>query len=363
MQETKRSDTKAMKYDQPNDLFVANQFIINNNQINMKINMKNRYVSSILSAVIVSLIALSPAVTVAKGNGNGEDGKGRSNGSSSKEFRLPPGLVGKQTLPQGIAKKVVEHDRDSDNDRAWGDNDNRMQYGTSSNYMFNWFRGWFNSRYNPNTPRNPITTTTPSTSNRPPVINGITAPTLLSVGQAGTWTVKASDPENGPLSYSVNWGDVGFFRSLLKASTPVMQTSTFTHVYSTPGTYTVVFIVTDDHKKVATSSVTVSVTAAPVDTTAPNLSSIASSTASTTATITWTTDDISTSKVYFSTSNPIDPNASTTQTVENNTLVSNHSITLGGLATSTTYYFVVQSINVVNISATSGQASFTTVVQ
>jgi hypothetical protein len=36
-----------------------------------------------------------------------------------------------------------------------------------------------------------------SSTQQPPVITGITAPTTLSVGQTGTWAVSAYDPQNG----------------------------------------------------------------------------------------------------------------------------------------------------------------------
>ena len=40
-----------------------------------------------------------------------------------------------------------------------------------------------------------------------PIINGLNAPTTLTVGQTGTWTVKAYDPDGTSLNYSVVWGD------------------------------------------------------------------------------------------------------------------------------------------------------------
>lgn len=92
-----------------------------------------------------------------------------------------------------------------------------------------------------------------SSTNRPPVINGTTAPSSLKVGETGTWTVRASDPENGPLSYSVDWGDNGIYANNLS------QTSTFTHSYNSFGTYTVRFTVTDSAGLTAQTSMTVSV--------------------------------------------------------------------------------------------------------
>jgi len=87
---------------------------------------------------------------------------------------------------------------------------------------------------------------TSSTSTQPPVISGGTFPTTLQVNQTGTWTVKASDPQNSPLSYSVNWGDTS-------------QGSSFTHSYSSPGTYTITFTVKDAAGLSAQTTTTVKV--------------------------------------------------------------------------------------------------------
>ncbi|MEI6057451.1 MAG: peptidoglycan-binding protein [bacterium] len=96
-----------------------------------------------------------------------------------------------------------------------------------------------------------------------PIISGGTFPTTLSVGQNGTWSVNASDPQNGSLSYSVDWGDtsscpVGY----TCASAPTrmsIQTSTFTHSYSAAGTYTVTFTVRNSAGLSAQTSATVTV--------------------------------------------------------------------------------------------------------
>lgn len=98
--------------------------------------------------------------------------------------------------------------------------------------------------------------------NLPPVISGIKGPTTLKVGETGTWTLQASDPENGSLSYRILWGD--------EATTPtpspapaankdVTQTATFTHAYAKAGTFTPTFTVTDDAGLSAKTSASVNV--------------------------------------------------------------------------------------------------------
>jgi hypothetical protein len=106
---------------------------------------------------------------------------------------------------------------------------------------------------------------TPTTT-QPPVISGGTFPTTLTIGQTGTWIVKASDPQNSSLSYSVNWGDTSSCPAGYTCTTPAasasVQSSSFTHSYSSAGTYTVTFTVTDSAGLSAKTSTAVTVTAA-----------------------------------------------------------------------------------------------------
>lgn len=105
---------------------------------------------------------------------------------------------------------------------------------------------------------------TPPTTNKPPVINGLKAPTTLKVGETGTWSVKASDPENGSLNYSIKWGDEPkYITAVSTNATPITQTSTFTHSYSTAGNYKVVITVQDNAGLTAQTSATVQVNVIP----------------------------------------------------------------------------------------------------
>ncbi|MES2314689.1 MAG: peptidoglycan-binding protein [Patescibacteria group bacterium] len=119
---------------------------------------------------------------------------------------------------------------------------------------------------------NPVTGNTP-------VINGVDAPTTLSVGQMGTWTIRATDPLNGTLSYSVNWGDApncNYSYACVAQNAPLsyIQNSTFTHSYVNTGTYTVTFIVRNSSgQQVQTTStvvVTGSTSAGPLKIISPN---------------------------------------------------------------------------------------------
>lgn len=97
--------------------------------------------------------------------------------------------------------------------------------------------------------------------NKPPTISGFSGPTTLPVNESGTWTVNASDPENGNLTYKVMWGDEGSAPAVMAASArdAFVQSTTFTHAYSSAGVYTVSIVVRDNVGKEAKTSSTVKV--------------------------------------------------------------------------------------------------------
>lgn len=98
--------------------------------------------------------------------------------------------------------------------------------------------------------------------NKPPVILGVDGQSALQVNQKGTWTVKAYDPENEVLKYSVIWGDEPIqLKPMVQSPFSFQQTATFTHSYAKPGVYYPVFIVTDDKGLSAKTSVSVNVVA------------------------------------------------------------------------------------------------------
>lgn len=101
-----------------------------------------------------------------------------------------------------------------------------------------------------------------NSGNKPPVISSFSGPTTLALNTTGTWTIKASDPENGQLTYQVWWGDEHIY-SPANASTvsarEFIQSTTFTHSYANAGTYTVSIVVRDSAGQEAKTSTTVRV--------------------------------------------------------------------------------------------------------
>lgn len=93
------------------------------------------------------------------------------------------------------------------------------------------------------------------------------------------------------------------------------------------------------------------------DTTVPVISDIATSTTADGATITWTTDEESTSEVEYALENL--PSASSIL-ASDSVMITDHSISLTGLTASSTYYFIVKSIDLSGNTATSSENIFTT---
>ncbi len=96
-------------------------------------------------------------------------------------------------------------------------------------------------------------------SNRAPVITGTGGPTQVNVGDTGTWTVNAYDPENGNLYYSIDWNDYSAPTSNTNIKSTTTQTNTFQHTYYDAGTYTITFEVSDDKGADTKATTTVTV--------------------------------------------------------------------------------------------------------
>lgn len=92
-----------------------------------------------------------------------------------------------------------------------------------------------------------------------PVINGVSGPVSLKVGEKGTWTVNVTAPAGAQLSYSVDWG-VRFAATSAGWTGEHQNTATFTHSYPSAGTYTVTFSVMDAQKGANGTTVKTSMT-------------------------------------------------------------------------------------------------------
>lgn len=95
------------------------------------------------------------------------------------------------------------------------------------------------------------------------------------------------------------------------------------------------------------------------DTTAPIISGVSiSALTSTSAAVNWTTNEAATSKVYYGTTTPL--NLASAGTASSAVLSTSHSIPLSGLVASTTHYYVLESKDAANNTATSTEQNFVT---
>ena len=176
---------------------------------------------------------------------------------------------------------------------------------------------------------------------------------LNSDGKASpTFTWDAANDPSGILRYVVridggNWLDIG---------------NTMTYQVNTSGlsagahTFEVRAV---DTKSNPGNSYSLAFTCVASDKTAPAISNVASENMTeASATITWTTDEPSTSKVYYG------PSSSTSaSTAVDSSLVTNHRVTLSGLAAGSFYYYYVESADAAGNKQTSSHETFYTSMQ
>ncbi len=97
----------------------------------------------------------------------------------------------------------------------------------------------------------------PPPPNVPPVINSISGPVSLAVGQIGTWTIRVTATNSSSLTYFVDWGDQ--WMPVFDNGFRLGQTATFTHAYSMRGNFNVTIRVVDNTGALATSTISVNI--------------------------------------------------------------------------------------------------------
>lgn len=195
----------------------------------------------------------------------------------------------------------------------------------------------------------------PEEDTTPPIISNINIE-ARATSSTITWTTdeeSQSEVEYATESLSIASTTTSMIDETLVTSHSIKLTAL------TPETmYYFIVKSTDTVSNVATSSETTFVTLTEEDTTPPVISDIQAGTAATSTIISWTTDEDSTSKITYATES-LDT-VSTTLDVIDNTMVTSHSLNLTNLATSTLYYYKVESRDEADNLSVSDQDSFTT---
>ncbi|MBI5420992.1 MAG: fibronectin type III domain-containing protein [Parcubacteria group bacterium] len=204
-----------------------------------------------------------------------------------------------------------------------------------------------------------ITLQTPDVS--VPLISGVTATSTNATTTRIIW--NTNEVANSKVWYSTSTS------VMATGTTPVVSDSSFvtSHNMALVGlvastTYYYRVESADGVGNVSVSDQQSFVTQQPSDVTPPTISGIvATSTMATSTRIVWSTNEVATSKVSYSTSSPVV--VSTASTVSDAAFLLNHDITLQNLMASSTYYYVAISSDVAGNSATSAEASFVTLGQ
>ena len=201
-------------------------------------------------------------------------------------------------------------------------------------------------------------TTTPISNNdtTPPTLSAIQS---AASHQSATITWITNEAATGKVYYGTSTPlNLGTAKTSSHSSFQTGHSFTLTGLNATTTYY---FIVESKDKKgnTATSSQqSFTTNAPPADVTAPIISAIVATPASTTAQVTWTTNEAATSKVYYGTVTPLVLGSAST--VSAGAFVTSHALGLSSLATSTTYYMVVESKDASNNTALATEVSFVT---
>lgn len=196
------------------------------------------------------------------------------------------------------------------------------------------------------------TTTPPVVDTTAPVISNVATSGISNTSATITWTTNEN--ATGQIEYgtTTSYGNTTTLNSTLGISHSVTITGlTASTVYH--------FRVDskDASNNLAQSSDVTFTTAATPDTTPPQISGITSSSiTSSGATIQWTTDEVATSQVDYGTTSLYG-----NSTALDTTLLTNHSVSLTGLAPLTTYHFRIDSKDAANNLAQSTDVTFTTI--
>ena len=189
-----------------------------------------------------------------------------------------------------------------------------------------------------------------------PIISGITVSNITVAGASISWntnelaTSKVYVSSTSPASTSsAAWTDASLLTTHM-ASVTGLATNT---------TYYFVIRATDASNNTVYSAQGTFMTSIAADVTAPviTLFSVVP-TSSTTASVSWSTNEAAGSRVYYSTTSPV--NLATAPSVFNAALLTVHGMSLSGLTASTTYYVVAESRDAANNVSTTSQTSFTT---
>lgn len=193
----------------------------------------------------------------------------------------------------------------------------------------------------------------------PPTNPDSTAPVLSAIGVSASsssativWTTNELADSQVRFGTSTAYG----LQSALQTSLQTHHTVTIGNL-ATSTIYHFQIRSRDFYGNLATSTDSVfTTTSGSIDSTPPVITSVTAAASSTSARITWQTDEAASGKVFYATSTPL--SLGDAATVSTSTLTTAHDFSLIGLTASSTYYFVVESVDAHGNRATSTERSF-----
>jgi len=307
--------------------------------------------TSLTIAGIAVLMAAVPAISFAQDKGNNQD---NNNGNSSHSFlgwfRNEAGNAGHDignAWGHLIAPGWLKHngnpgrgcDRDNDgDDRA--ENCGPVTSTTTPGH--------------PGHPGNPGTPGNPS----PLVLSGLTSSVLGQNQAQVSWTTNNS--ANSTIWYSTSSPVITSTASTVTAAGNVYNHYELLNSLAASTTYYYVVSSTDTHGNTATSSQASFTTSVGPVVNPLSISNAVAVVGSNSVTLNWTTSVGADSEAWYATTSPVTIGSSSATKASDGTLVTSHSLNVTGLATSTTYYMIIQSKDASNNTQATGQFSFTT---
>lgn len=191
------------------------------------------------------------------------------------------------------------------------------------------------------------------------VSGDVTAPVITAIGATVAPTTATVSWTTGEIADTqVAYGTTTAYGSLTTLLSPLVTFHSQSLSALSPSTvYHYQVRSKDLAGNLATSNDQTLTTSVAPDITAPIIASLVASPSSTTTTITWNTNEPATGKVYYGTSSPV--TLGSALNISSTIPATVRTLTLSSLATSTTYYFVAESVDSASNSATS-TGTFTT---
>lgn len=323
--------------------------------------MKKSNIKNSLSGAVIALMVLTPAFAFAKENkDNGENNRQEikvsssaavSNSSNENDNEQEDSLTNNSKensdmpSPNNLSKDE-EKDNKGESENHSNKEHDKANFGTCLKTLRDLTISDILSLNLANTTKlsevcfgTTSTTTDTTTDVTAPVIN-------TTITEASTSTIKVTVATNEAskikVFYSTNVIDTNPSTAHVESS--VLATTTVLTISNlTPNTtYNLVVEAKDASGNTKTgNSFTAKTTA--LLTPAPVISNVTASTGSSTIGLSWSTNSLATSKVFVSTSTPVDTSTTSTSFIENLSLVTNHVLTIPGLVANTIYNMVIQS--------------------